>query len=453
MQNKLSVGVKAGYGTAEIGIMAAEVLIRVFLLKFYTDVVGLAPDMAGYAVAIGVLWDAVTDPLMGSISDHFPSRFGRRIPFMAIGAVTLAVALYLLFNPPELTSEWGRFGYLLGVYIFFNTAFTVLSVPHSALAGDLTEHPGERLHLFGYRLFAGNLGLVTGTALPGIFAAVLTTGDPASSASAVVAGLIIVTAGITILSTGRYDRPQPTQVRPSDSPKTGLVALLRNRAFFILFTAYFIATLGLTVNSSLALYYYNYRLNLDEVTVNFIIAFFILIFCLSIPVWIVVARKYGKKLPLVIGVSGLGVMSMIVYPLFPPGQASWPYLAGFLGGICIGSVVLLDATLADIVDYDKVWSRESRFGLFFGFWKLGGKASRAVALALTGKLLAIIGFVPNAVQTPEVSWFLALAFGPGVGLFLIAGAIIAAAYPLSEKKHDQVLRILAYREQKSATNN
>ncbi|MCG8672839.1 MAG: MFS transporter, partial [Pseudomonadales bacterium] len=170
---------------------------------------------------------------------------------------------------------------------------------------------------------------------------------------------------------------------------------------------------------------------------------------LSIPLWILIARHLGKKLPLMIGVSGLGVMSAIVYPLFPTGEAAPPYLAGFLGGIFVGSVVLLDAMLADIVDYDRVWTGESRFGLYFGFWKLAGKLSRATALALTGNLLLWIGFVPNAEQSERVSFNLALAFGPGVGLFLVLAALIVWAYPLTDEVHARVLRILERREEKA----
>ena len=351
--------VKAGYGAAELGAMGAEILVRVYLLKFYTDTVGLRPDLAGYAVALGVLWDAVTDPLMGVISDRSKWRWGRRIPFMLVGAFVLPLALYLLFHPPELDDQMARFLYLVATYMFFNTALTILAVPHAAFAGDMTNDGDQRMQLFGYRLFAGNLGLVTGTVLPGLFAAMATGGVPESETSWVMGLVIVVTSLMCVLTTRRFDKPARTVA----SKGVGIrprVRYMANKAFLILFTAYFIATVGLTINSSLALYYYTYRLLLDDATVNGIIAFFVVIFCLSIPMWVLIARRTGKKKALVCGVTGLALMTIVSYPLFPPGNANWPYLAALLGGLFVGAVVLLDAALADIVDYDRVWSRQAR---------------------------------------------------------------------------------------------
>lgn len=451
MNNHLPGRVKAGYGLAEIGIMGAEILIRVYLLKFYTDEVGLAPRMAAYAVALGVVVDAVTDPLVGYMSDHWRWGKGRRIPFLPIGALTAATALVLVYNPPELATENARFLYLMGTYIFFNVALTILAVPYAALAGDLSDDAQERMHLFGIRLFCGNLGLVFGTALPGIFAAKL-SGNAASGSSFVIGGVIVVTALVSTLVCARYDQPAPPRSVTAKSEKRSWRYMF-NRPFIILFLAYFIATLGLTINSSLALYYYSYRLLLDEVAVNLIIACFVFVFCLAIPFWVFLARFQSKRLLMCLGVGGLGVMSIVAYPLFPPGMEHWPYLAAVLGGILVGSVVLLDATLADIVDYDHIWSGEARFGLYFGVWKLGGKMSRALALVLTGHLLALIGFEPNQVQDPEVAQSLAYAFGPGVGVFLILAAVILARFPLNEQRHQRVTRILQHRKQRQSVTH
>lgn len=106
----LSWRVQAGYGAAELGINGVELLVRVSLLIFYTDVVGLAPALAGYAVALGVLWDALTDPLMGRISDTARFRRGRRRPFIALGALLLAGAVVVLFSPPATRNARRRTG-------------------------------------------------------------------------------------------------------------------------------------------------------------------------------------------------------------------------------------------------------------------------------------------------------------------------------------------------------
>ena len=121
---------RAGYGVAEIGISGAEVLVRVSLLIFYTDVVGLRADLAGYAIALCVVWDAITDPLMGTFSDGFSIYQQRRRPYILIGALLLSATTLLLFSVPNLDSQAGKFLFLLGAYMLFNTAMTVIAVPH-----------------------------------------------------------------------------------------------------------------------------------------------------------------------------------------------------------------------------------------------------------------------------------------------------------------------------------
>ena len=95
---------RIGYSVAETGINAVETLLRLYLLIFYTDAVGLAPGWAGLAVALGLCWDAVTDPLMGYLSDRWYSRLGGRRPFLLLGGLLLAISVYLLFSPPFLPS-------------------------------------------------------------------------------------------------------------------------------------------------------------------------------------------------------------------------------------------------------------------------------------------------------------------------------------------------------------
>ena len=105
--------VQVGYAMADVGINAVETALRLYLLIYYTDRIGLRADLAGLALALGLLWDAVTDPVMGAISDRTAhGKHGRRIYILAGGGL-LAVAVILLFHPPELAGEWQRFGWLL----------------------------------------------------------------------------------------------------------------------------------------------------------------------------------------------------------------------------------------------------------------------------------------------------------------------------------------------------
>jgi GPH family glycoside/pentoside/hexuronide:cation symporter len=170
----------------------------------------------------------------------------------------------------------------------------------------------------------------------------------------------------------------------------------------------------------------------------------------SIVGWILISRRTGKKMPAFWGILLLGIGTCIGYPLFPPGQILPVVFAGIIGGILVGSVFLLDATVADIVDYDELKTREHREGVYFGFWRMGSKLARALGLALSGLLLDWTGFDPKAAeQSSETSFGLALIFGPGVGVFFIIAALIYLAMPLTKEKIQIVSRRLRQREQRA----
>ncbi len=427
------------YGVSEIGMSGADVLMRISLLIFYTDVVGLRADYAGYVIALAVLWDGFTDPLMGFISDNFPIRGQKRRPYILMGAFALALGISLLFTVPSYEGQLAKAIYLLMTYMLANTGMTILAIPHAALGGDIPLKGHERAELFGWRLFFGNLGLTLGIGLPGLLAVFLvlapSTGGAENYSSRIMAITIIITTLVTLYFTKSYDKnPKKPGAPSSKNYGSDLKSVLRNKAFRPVFIAYIIATLGLSLNSTFALYYYKYRLQLDEESFRAIIFVFMLVFSLSLPLWVWLSKKFAKKNLISLGVLGLGFMSIVVYPLIPIKSVSGPMLAAIIGGILIGSVVLMDTALADMVDRQEPGSENHKFGLYFGFWKLGGKISRALAITLAGQLLFFINFMPNKEQTSEASLALAMIFGPMVGSLLVISGMVIYLFMKDELK-------------------
>jgi GPH family glycoside/pentoside/hexuronide:cation symporter len=453
MKKSLPLGRKMGYGLSELGTTSTEVLIRLYLLIFYTDIVGLSPRLAGYAVALAVVWDAVTDPLMGVLSDATRTRFGKRRPYIVFGGLALAFSITLLFSTPVISSTTGKFLYLLGCYILVNTSMTIITVPHAALGRELTFDANERTEVYGWRLLFGNFGFLTGTILPGIMLTRFSRGGGQemqvlahSRAAEVIAAIIVVAALGTFFSTRGLDRinPQRSRVRFA-TVIPSLFSVLRNRIFLPLFLAYFIATVGLSVNSTTALYFYRYRLQLPENQVQLILGVFIFVFCVSLVVWVLVSRRLGKKMPAFWASLSLGILTSVIYPLAPPGKILLPLIIAVVGGFLVGSIVLLESLVADTVDYDELKTGSKREGIYFGFWKMSTKIARAGAIAIAGNLLHIIGYVPNAEQLPEVNRRLGLIFGPGVGFFMVAGALVFLLMPLTSEMHERIQQLLLKR--------
>jgi GPH family glycoside/pentoside/hexuronide:cation symporter len=201
-----------------------------------------------------------------------------------------------------------------------------------------------------------------------------------------------------------------------------MIAVLRNRSFAWLLGAFVVGSLGRALNAALALFFYQHRLALEPQTVFLkVLLPFTFVIAVSILAWAKLSQRVGFVTAAFWGILGLGVMTSIAYPLFPEGAVGPPLAAAVVGGILVGAVFLLDATVATIATADD----GRREGLYFGFWRMGGKLARALGLALTGILLHGIGFVEGAaVQSASTREGLALLFGPGVGVCFIAAAVI-----------------------------
>ncbi|MCC5813371.1 MAG: MFS transporter, partial [Leptospira sp.] len=379
-----------------------------------------------------------------------------RRPYIFFGSIFLALSIGFLFSPPNIQEQGLLFSYLLFTYLLVNTAMTVLSVPHLALGGELSSHPKDRTEIFGWRLLFSNFGILFGMILPAIILQSL--GDEASKESILhartisawgIGALVLVSGWATFQITGSSKIPLRKHLTHKESMSPSLLfrsfgQVLRNKIFLPLFIAFVVATFGRTFNTAIALFYYKFRLGLSEsqVVIGILFPFFVIII-LSIPLWLFLSNRYGKKMPAFAGIFLLGLVTMIAYPLYPYGNAYFPLITAVFGGICAGSIFLLDSLVADIVDYDELLTGEMKEGLYFGFWKMGTKFAQAIGLAVSGVMLDLIGLVQGATtQTEEVGFRLAMVFGPVVGAFFILGAIVFLWMPLTEPLHHRIKILL-----------
>ncbi len=454
--NHLTNRVKAGYASAELGITAVETLAQIYLLEFYVSVVGLRPSLFGLAMLIAILWDAISDPIMGFISDHTNFVSGRRRPYILGGGFLLGIGVYFLFTPPILESQIEKFSYLLLLYFLVNTFMTIIAVPHIALGGELTFQSEERNRIFGWRLFFANLGLLTGLLLPAIWVGQGSGLFNSRSNSAFAVGvLLFIVSFISYIATKNRDNPlQNWEMQPGLSKKGNVNdfflsarSILRNKFFLPLLLAFIVATLARTLNSSIGLLYYKQRLLLEDSQVVIrILLPFVFFLIVSIPIWIALAKKFGKKWPAFWGIFLLGSMTMVLYPILPQGSYEAPLLAAFFGGLFAGSILLFDSLVADVVDYDELKTGEKREGAYFGFWKMATKVVRAIGFAFLGFLLETIGYKEGlAVQDQTLGWKLSILFGPVVGFFFIAGAFVFTRMQLTSDKHKKIQELLIRR--------
>ncbi|MFP4283883.1 MAG: MFS transporter [Opitutales bacterium] len=452
---------RSGYGVADLGISGALLLTQLYLFELYTRVVGLSPVLVGTAVALAIAWDAVSDPIMGIICDRTRTRLGRFIPYLIAGAVVLPIALFALFSPPAMSEPIG-FAYLLITYLAFNTAITILGVPHLALAGALTQESEVRTELYGWRLIFGTVGLLLGVGAPLIVGQGFGF-DPATeeglgrtrSGAGILIGLATaLSVGLTLAATWRYGRStEALSPFTWGALRETVHSVFRNPLFRVLFFAFFLVSLGRAMNGIIALPYYKYSLLLPEADVQkWVLGLFALCIAGSVPLWLKLSARYGKKWPGFTGMLTLGVMTTIAYPLFPEKQLWGPLIAALIGGIAVGAIILFESMVTDVADEDRLESGEAREGIYFGFWRMGQKLSSSVGVLLTGFILELIGYEEGVGTQPEhVERGLAWLFGPGVGVFFIAGACFVALSPLNKRRQDAIQEAIHKQSQPPAS--
>ncbi len=165
---KLPIKTKVGFGVCDLGGNLFFTVIAFLLLNYLTDTLGVSAGLAGIVIMIGKIWDAVTDPVVGYLSDKTRTRWGRRRPYILFGSVPLFIMMILMFTNPHLTGQWPLFTWSVVIFCLLCTAYTLVNIPYSALTPELTKDFHERTSLNGYRFGFAVIGtlLGAGAALP-----------------------------------------------------------------------------------------------------------------------------------------------------------------------------------------------------------------------------------------------------------------------------------------------
>jgi len=414
-----------------LGKVAIELLLQLYLFDFYTRILGLSPLLTGTAFAIAILWDALSDIIVAVALFKARAQKIRYSSIIGIGTVILAVATGTLFSPLNENSQTYLFFHLLFTYVLVNTGMTLLDLPQSSLSAELTQKANERNKLLASRMGLGIVGLCAGSVLPGLLIGI---GNQATSNELIQAsrtdsawwlGLVVIVCGIlSILGLRGREAEIASESPPIPPSLNDVKAITKDSAFMNLVIAQIIAAVGRTINASLALMYYCFVLSLSEKQVTQIIfPIFTLSIVLSIPLWIYLAKLFGKKVPAYISVGSLGIMGIIAYPTLPEGQLIPTALISAFGGALCGAAFLIDSMITDLIDADERQTGKRKESLYFAVSKSALKVSRAIAFVGVGIGLNIIELDTSSKSISEDEKNgIVLLFGIAVGLCFLVGS-------------------------------
>ncbi len=442
-ETKVQWAKKIAYSAPAYALAVIGIPVYVYIPKFYTDVVGINVVMLGYILFSVRMFDAVTDPILGYVSDRTATRFGRRRPYIALGSILVAAAMFLLFNPPQVSSTMEIVWFGVFIYALF-LFWTVVTVPYESLGPEITFDYHERTSLFAMRdcfLIAGTLAAASAPALVQWLFGLESTpaGERAKFfwISIFYAPLLIGTAWWCVLKV--KERQAPIQEQKMDLT-TGLRQVARNRPFMVLLAAYTISAIGNNLPATLILFYVQYVLQSD--LADFFLLLYFVTGILFLPGWIYISRRTGKKAAWLVS---MGVNSGAFLGVFflGPGDA-WIYgILVFFSGIGFGATLALPSAIqADVIDYDELLTGERREGQYIGWWSISKKLAAAVGIGAGLAILGMAGYTPNVEQTQSVQLALRILYALVPSVLNLVGLVIALAYPISDEIHVKIKRAI-----------
>lgn len=443
MTEKLEMKTKVLYGIADLGISLLTASIQFFLLFYYTDIAGINPGLAGTALLVGKLtWDAINDPVFGYLSDRTRSRWGRRKPYMLLGAIPFGLSIWLLFSLPPGLVGVKAFLAVLGSFLLADTTQTLVSVPYYALSAELTYDYDERTSLISIRMIFTVLGYILGaaatTAVAGMFMNMGWTKNAAYSGMGAVFGVVAI---ITLLITtyGVKETPRPDLLPAKMLLKEQVSQVLKNRPFVQYMIMSTIISISFTLLTALLPYFITYQLNMADQT-SFIMLVLLGTIAIFLIPWRLVSKKMNKGPAYALGLF-IASIAIVTAFFLPQGPTPWIYAIAFVAGLGFSAQYVFPwSMIPDVIEVDASKSGERHEGIYFGVNAFLGKITGAVGIAVAGWALDLYGYVPDAVQTARalfgIRFFYAIV---PVIAFMIALPLLIW-YPITREKHAELVR-------------
>ncbi|SEW54036.1 MFS transporter [Chitinophaga arvensicola] len=457
MGNKISLKEKVGYGFGDMASSMFWKLFGMYLLFFYTDVMGIAAAAVGTMFLITRIWDTFFDPVVGVLSDRTHSRWGKFRPYILYMALPFGVMGVLTFTTPGY-SDTGKLIYAYVTYSAMMMIYSLINVPYASLLGVISTDGRERNTLASFRMaFAFGGSLIALALIEPLVSFFSKTGDAPNLQRGWQLGVAVIALICVILFLLCFawvrERVQPIQEMPL-SLKTDVRDLWQNRPWWILLGAGIAALIFNSIRDGATLYYFKYYIQnmeafkLGSMSITYSMLYLVLgqgANIIGVILASPVGNSIGKKNTYLGAMLIASVLSILFYWLGKD-QLTLIFVFQFLISICAGIIFpLLWSMYADIADYSEWKNGRRATGLIFSSSSMSQKFGWTIGSALTGWLLGAFGFKANEVQAhaTQNGILLMLSFLPAVGSLL--SILFIAMYPLSEARVTTITAELAQR--------
>ncbi len=417
-----------------VGVGFLSSLIGLYLFKYSTDVLLIAPAAIGLIFAAARIWDAVSDPLAGYLSDRTRSRLGRRRPWMLASALPIIVVPVLVWSPPTLLQGAELVAWMAVGILIYETVLTAFMVPHAALGAELSMAHHERTRIFAFRHVASSIGFLACT---GAIYLLTTAEDKRGTAFLLAAVGGGIAAVLVLYGVVRLRERSEHQGRGSTAPFRAFADVWRNPHARLLLVVFLIESLGIATLGVLAPYFMQYIVG-AEWLYSVMLLFHFMPTVLIVPVGLALSRRIGKKNLWAISMS-ISAVSFGALFFTGPGDIVWICFCVTGTGIGTGLGAIVGPSVqADVIDYDEYVTGERKEGAYFATWNFVRKAASGITGALAGFTLQFIGFEPNVEQTDTAKLTIRVLYAVFPCVSMIIGVSLFMRFRLTSEEHERI---------------
>jgi GPH family glycoside/pentoside/hexuronide:cation symporter len=475
-ESHLSFWTKLVYGTGDWSGSSYGTLRQIFYAIFLTDVVGLEPRLASVAALLGIIWDAVNDPLVGMLTDRVRTRWGRRRPFLLIFAIPFGLSFMLLWWAPPWHNQIALAATVSLAFMLSDTFETLCGVPFSALLPELTPDYDDRTTLTSFRIFFNLLAsLATAVAAPMIVDAALSAGLNQQQGYLLVAGMFGGLAAIPYLLIFAVVREKyvttETKTVP-DIPFRETVRTAWGNIPFRFATAIYMLNWITFDLVALALPFYllywiargNLLFSVTLLGINLplesaVFAILLITAVIALPFWLWLSHRLSKRSAYIIGMVFWAGVQLAIFSV-RPGQITLVLWMSFLAGLSVSAAhILPDAIFPDVIEWDELRTGRRQEGIYYGVKNFVRKLTGALAIFIALQVMGWFGYqtppenATTFMQSPATLTAIRVLIGPLGAVLLFSAVLTAWFYPLTRERHARIRKLLAQRKDRAAAND
>ena len=453
---------KVIFGAGDWSISSFGTLRQIFYAIFLTDVVVLDARLASFAALLGIIWDAINDPLVGMISDRVNTRWGRRRPFLLWFSVPYALGFMVLWWAPPWKSQIALAVTVSLAYMLSDTLQTLVSVPLYALTPEVTLDYDERTSLTGYRMFFNLVAsLATAVGAPAIVDSVLASGATQQQGylivSALFGGLAVIPLLLIFFFIKERERTAEEVEKEQNTPFMEVVRTAwQNVPFRFATVLYMLNWITFDLVALVLPFYLTYWIGQGDLLYkalgmpieSAVFAFMLVTSVLAVPLWVMLSHKLSKRYAYILGMAFWAVIQLFIFGV-QPGETTLVLTLAVLAGISVATAhVLPDSIFPDVIEWDELRTGRRQEGIYYGVKNFIRKLTGALAIFLALQVLGWFGYqnppagVTYFQQPASAQLAMRILIGPVGALLLFSAIITAWFYPLTRERHARIRGLL-----------